>query len=417
MHVHRIEWSACREWQRNRQSIHHASHRYFSVVFVSDGRREYLLVDQQEVGILGFVFASQGGERYWLLQAKPEPGNVGFTQWAPTVQATRSNYERVHGGSATPMLDLFLFEDRQNFDVLGSEQGDRFLNKFNRNAKREFEEPWQLGSDEGRFAWRSSGEVKQMLREDYQVNTDARSVLASGAWGLLAECPGTLFLGSSLPEELRTAFHRSSTSVSMARQAVARSTLVAALAANRKTLRSIPLGEVTEYRLAEDGIYDRQGGRVVGYFDCWLPNREVPRWQQPLVERAEVCEFVLLFILRDGLALFNVAAYAEVGYLDRAEFGPSIQTGEGACKVEPGEMSRLLLDAEVLLQIHQSDEGGRFYRNIGRYVVARWHGDPASLDAPHRTWLSLGELERFSLEQGLLSNELRTLLSLVLSLA
>ena len=38
----------------------------------------------------------------YLLQAKVEPGNINKIQISPTVQATRSNYLRIHGGKTIP---------------------------------------------------------------------------------------------------------------------------------------------------------------------------------------------------------------------------------------------------------------------------------------------------------------------------
>src|SRR5690606_33995257 len=106
---------------------------------------------------------------------------------APTVQATLSNYQQVHGGRATPFLELFTDTKGLLEDVLGSEQGDRFLNKFNRNCKRLFEQSFSVGDHAGQFSWISNAELKAHLRRDYSVNTDARSVLVSGSWDLVAD--------------------------------------------------------------------------------------------------------------------------------------------------------------------------------------------------------------------------------------
>ena len=43
----------------------------------------------------------------YILQAKVEPGNINKIQISPTVQATKSNYSRIHGGKTIPFLKYF----------------------------------------------------------------------------------------------------------------------------------------------------------------------------------------------------------------------------------------------------------------------------------------------------------------------
>ena len=85
------------------------------------------MIDQPELGWLGFVVRTAGAGVEWLVQAKTEPGNVHGTQLAPTLQATRSNFTRVHGGRPTRFLDLFRAGDAVLSDGPHSEQGSAFL--------------------------------------------------------------------------------------------------------------------------------------------------------------------------------------------------------------------------------------------------------------------------------------------------
>lgn len=169
----------CDFWQFTPTELRHRSGRYFSVQLIAVHETEHVYIHQPEVGILAFVVSELCDESYWLLQIKPEPGNVGFIQYAPTVQATKSNYERVHGGARTPFLELFTSDTKGMIvDVEGSEQGDRFLNKFNRNMKRVgANELSPLEQHEG-FEWVDRERLKLLLSSDYVLNTDARSVIA-----------------------------------------------------------------------------------------------------------------------------------------------------------------------------------------------------------------------------------------------
>lgn len=410
IHVERIQWADCQKWRMDESSLHHVSRRFFSVVFVSDGSREHVMIDQPEIGILAFAVAGNGRQRQWLIQHKPEPGNVNYTQWAPTVQATLSNYQQVHGGRATPFLELFTDTKGLLEDVLGSEQGDRFLNKFNRNCKRLFEQSFSVGDHAGQFSWISNAELKAHLRRDYSVNTDARSVLVSGSWDLVADSRAEIFLGGGLTGDIAEALHRSYHTPSTERQSQALGLLVRMHENLPRHYRRIPLRDLREHRLSADGIYNSNGQRVLGYFDCRMPEREVSRWQQPLIEREHENQYVLLLTIRDGVAFFYVAVSSEVGFHHRVEFGPSLH---GAVS----EVSARLAEAEPLLEIRQSDEGGRFHRNIGRYCVAVWHGDPKRWCPSKGRWLTAADLERLSTQKGVLNNELRTLLSLLLSVA
>ena len=53
----------------------------------------------------------------YLLQAKAEPGNINKIQISPTVQATKSNYTRVHGGKEIPYLRYFKKNKNFSFNL------------------------------------------------------------------------------------------------------------------------------------------------------------------------------------------------------------------------------------------------------------------------------------------------------------
>ncbi|MDQ4131330.1 MAG: NDP-hexose 2,3-dehydratase family protein, partial [Actinomycetota bacterium] len=135
------------------------------------------LISQPEIGVLGFLTKRLKGTRHFLVQAKMEPGNARQVQLAPTVQATRSNYMRVHRGSSTPYLEFFLARRRSRVlvDELQPEQGAYFLAKRNRNMVVETDEEVAVGD---RYCWMTLGHLKALLQMPYAVNMDARSVLS-----------------------------------------------------------------------------------------------------------------------------------------------------------------------------------------------------------------------------------------------
>ena len=92
---------------------------------------EQPIINQPEIGYLGFITKEINGILYFLLQAKVEPGNVNNVQLSPTLQATKSNYTQVHQGNKPRYLEYFQNATRDEIilDQLQSEQGARFLKK------------------------------------------------------------------------------------------------------------------------------------------------------------------------------------------------------------------------------------------------------------------------------------------------
>ena len=141
--VKKIAFSEMKSWHSNDDgSIAHDSGKFFSIVGidvqtdygdVSHWRQPIIL--QPEVGYLGILTKEINGVLYCLMQAKIEPGNVNCVQISPTLQATKSNYSRVHSGKSPNYLEYFVNAKPENIilDQLQSEQGARFLRKRNRN--------------------------------------------------------------------------------------------------------------------------------------------------------------------------------------------------------------------------------------------------------------------------------------------
>ena len=413
--VHAINFSRCQGWRTNDDSIHSVSRRYFSIVALSSKGREQIYIDQPEVGILGYIIARNYNTNMWLVQNKPEPGNVNYYQLAPTVQATPSNYQRIHGGNSTPFLENFAGNTNIAIDVEASEQGDRFINKFNRNIKCILPEPFDLHEHSYKFNWLQSKEIKRLLRQNYVMNTDSRSVIASGNWSFLSE--SQMFFSQDLTLEYATAFNSSYEIINKARIDAGKLILSSTSCAYRLPVTPVKLCDLKEHVFESDGIYAKSGRRVVGFYDVFMPDREVQWWQQPLFESTSRESCILLFVIDNDIAHFCLSAYPETGFLDRTEFGPTIQTGLGPLKQTSDEALDILKKSEILAQIDQSDEGGRFYRNITQYTIARWQGALDDIKAPHRIWMTLGEISNMSMHKGMLTNELRTAISLLLSYA
>lgn len=415
----RVPWSEGRLWRRAGGQLVHQTGGFFAIsgaraessVADVDGIEQPIVV-QPEVGILGFLVRQAAHGPQLLMQAKAEPGNVGAVQLAPTVQATVSNYTRLHDGEPTSYLEYFLPKHPAGAvaDSLQSEQGTRFLNKYNRNITVRVE-----GSGPERVSdvwrWCDVTTVLELLNADFSVNTDARSALVCGDWTLFAANGrpferwrgrggfGESLLGSFLSEH--SAAEANSLSLSLERMR------------NGVTLKTSlkPLKELDGWRLSDDGISDVGEIRFeIPMYRVSTGGREIQRWDQPLLRDYREGLAVLLCQRRRGVLRFLLRGSVEIGFSERVQFGPSIQE---YCL---GNVSPLLGEGEAIVRAEsrQSDEGGRFDRSIGTYrIVELVEGEPVGRD-PLACWATLGQICETLKVPGLFNNELRSTLALLL---
>ena len=182
-------------WKEEDGCIIHNSGKFFSI----DGIRintnfglveswDQPIINQPEIGFLGFITKMINGVLHFLLQAKIEPGNLNIVQLSPTLQATRSNYTRVHKGFSPLYLDYFTGEKDVIVlvDQLQSEQGARFLHKRNRNIIVEIDKNDSIEIYEN-FVWLSLGQIKDLLSYPNVVNMDTRTVISCINFGGYSE--------------------------------------------------------------------------------------------------------------------------------------------------------------------------------------------------------------------------------------
>ena len=170
-------------------NLRHESGRFFSI----DGIRvntnwgklstwDQPIINQPEVGFLGIIVKKINGVYHFLMQAKIEPGNINVVQLSPTLQATKSNYSRVHKGKSPLYLEYFKGEKHRLVlvDQLQSEQGARFLKKRNRNIIIEVYEDIPVYDN---FCWLTLGQIKEFIKYDNIVNMDTRTVISCIQFG------------------------------------------------------------------------------------------------------------------------------------------------------------------------------------------------------------------------------------------
>ncbi|WP_431780692.1 NDP-hexose 2,3-dehydratase family protein [Streptomyces chumphonensis] len=393
-------------------NLRHRTGRFFTVegVEVAIDRRvtptwSQPVIVQPEHGVLGIVVREFDGVPHFLLQAKMEPGNINLLQLSPTVQATRSNYTRVHAGRAVPYLEHFLGPGRGRvlLDALQSEQGSWFLGKRNRNMIVEVtgDVPVLPG-----FCWLTAAQIGELLREDHLVNMDTRSVLAGLPWGRHGRPEAAVLDG---PDDTDRSAHTMAELIGH---------LTEVRAAHAVTRRRVPLNEVKGWSNTgaelrhEDGRYFT----VIGV-DVEADGREVARWSQPML--APVGRGLIGFLARhlDGVPHLLAQIRTEAGSFDVAEFAPTVQClPANHAHLPPGDRPRFLdavrdaPDAARLLDVTHSEEGGRFHHAANRYTVVLDEDAPRE-PGPGFVWLTPRQLADLVRCPGQVDVEARNLLT------
>ncbi|MEE1929385.1 NDP-hexose 2,3-dehydratase family protein [Streptomyces sp. TRM 70351] len=398
-------------------NLGHRTGKFFTIegVEVETDRREtpawsQPVIVQPEAGVLGIVVQEFDGVPHFLLQAKMEPGNINLLQLSPTVQATRSNYTRVHAGRPVPYLEHFLGPSRGRvvFDALQSEQGAWFLAKRNRNmiVEARGHVPVRPG-----FCWLTLEQIGELLRADNLVNMDTRTVLSGLPWNWRgqAEAPLVGRLDGFADWTGERSLHR----MTDLRSAL---TEVRSTAVFRR--RRVPLADVKGWSHSGTSVTHEDGRffSVMGV-DVEAEGREVSRWSQPML--APAGRGLIAFLARhieDRLHLL-VRLRTEAGTFDVAELGPTVQCLPSNYRHLPIERRprylgrvRLAPRSATLLDVVHSEEGGRFHHAENRYVVVA--DEDAPLDPGEGfVWMTPCQLAAFAQHANQVNVEARNLLT------
>jgi len=380
------------------------------------------IINQPEIGVLGFLTQEIQGVLHFLVQAKMEPGNVNMVQLSPTVQATRSNFTQVHGGARPPYLDYFLNAGRARMmvDQLQSEQGARFLKKRNRNmiVRAPHDEQVPLLDD---FCWVTLGQLSQLLQRDNTVNMDTRTVLSSVRLAGPTS-PGSPCASSSADQSFAEAVLAST----VAGPGVATNDFDAAVSwftrmrvDYRLETRSVALNSLDDWRYDGCTIAHRRGGyfKVLGV-SVAASNREVASWRQPIIESEEGGVLAFVCQRHHGILHFLVQARVEPGNFDSVEMAPTLQctpsNHEGRDAADLPPFYDLVMNAppeQIRYDVLQSEEGGRFYHDQNRYLVVEVDAVDCVELPPNYLWMTIRQMKEFIRFNNFLNVEARGLIS------
>ena len=440
MQVERIPLEEVRQWNYDHRygDISHQSGRFFSITGLSVRTNlenfpqwSQPIINQPEIGILGILTKKFEGILYLLMQAKAEPGNVNLYQLSPTVQATRSNYTKVHEGKSTPFLEYFLNEGAAKVlvDQLQSEQGSRFYKKRNRNMIVRVADDHLLEPGPS-FKWMTLRQLSLLMLSDNTVNMDARSVVSGisfspknkpslsvnlGDLGNCLECsPLVTCPVSSLGLELMVSSQPNTWTLHTMEELLLK--LTRERFECQLETQLMPLDKVDKWVRTPEKIFhvDNKYFYVIGIRASIL-DREVSSWDQPIIKwhNSGVIGFIMKRI--NGILHFLVQTKLECGNMDLLEFAPTVQCSPDSYSKSnlPPYLTEVLnpRNSEVILDTRQSEEGGRFFHVSNRNLVLLAN-DEFRLDLPpHYMWMTLYQLKEFLKFSNYLNVETRSVLA------
>lgn len=433
--INQIPIGQLKGWNYRDYRIRHDSGKFFSIdgIHIKTNYRDVPewdqpIINQPEIGFLGFIVKKFNGVMHFLMQAKIEPGNLNIVQLSPTLQATRSNYTRVHGGKSPNYLEYFNGEKEVYVlvDQLQSEQGARFLHKRNRNIIVEVDENEELSIKKG-FIWVSLGQIKELLRYPNVVNMDSRTVISCIKFGSYSEQSLNLLSAVKNIYGIKNAkpdsFLYSVLSVDNHLHELHDIIQWITSLKFKYELRVTPIGiSKMKHWIYDGNTLRHEAGK---YFDVMgvrveIGNREVLSWDQPMVRSAQ--EGLMGFIVKkiNGIYHFLVQAKLEAGNFDIVEMAPTVQCLTGNYRKGQNEYTIPYLEQvlnaskeNIWYSSYQSEEGGRFFQEQNLNIIVEV-GDEFPVDVEENyCWMTLNQMLSFVTYNNYLNIAARSLLSAV----
>jgi oxidase EvaA len=433
VNVEQINLNKIKQWGYDSESgsLKHDSGKFFSIDGISVDTNwgeinhwQQPIINQPEIGYLGFIVKSIQGVYHFLMQAKIEPGNVNYVQLSPTLQATRSNYTQVHKGAKPLYLEYFqdVKPDKVLLDQLQSEQGGRFLKKRNRNIIIEVEEDLTVHDN---FIWLTLAQIKKLMHFDNLVNMDTRTVISGIPFGTIKDDVIdflNFFTNKNFKNDIKKDFLKTAISCNFAINNIEE---IITFLTHKKSVHDleitkIHLDKVKDWIFTDKEIYhkDQKFFKIIGV-NVEIANREVVKWNQPMIQPAQegLCAFVCKKI--NGVLHFAVQAKLECGNFDIIELAPTVQCITGNYKqTQKGALPFLdyvlnVNSDRIIIDTKQSEEGGRFFREQNRNMIVIAGDEISNNLPPNYIWMTLNQLYIFLKFNNFLNIQARSLISAI----
>lgn len=379
--------------------------------------KEQPIIIQPEIGYLGIICKEIDGVINFLMQAKIEPGNVNCVQISPTIQATKSNFTRVHGGKLPAYFEYFENSNRYEilFDQIQSEQASRFYKKRNRNIIIMVDDDIEVLNN---FCWMTLGQIKKLMKIDNLVNMDTRTVIS-----------GIPFIFSNLSiaekeiiKELMNndpLYYSIFSSDFMKDLHLLYNDINNYKMFNEIKVTKVPINELVDWKIDEYGITcQKKYDFMVRYYDISISGREVQNWTQPLFKANGSALFVLICKIIDNKLNFLVSLKPEIGSFDKLEIGPSLQIESTEISNENNSVycffyKKMEGKQDIILDVILSEEGGRFYHEQNRNIILMANDNELEFLPTGYHWVDYGMLNYLTQINNCLNIQLRNLISLI----
>ena len=428
--ITKIRFNQLEKWMFSRETrnLKHVSGSFFSIDAVriktnwgEINEWEQPIINQPEIGYLGFIVKEFNGILHFLMQAKIEPGNINYVQLSPTLQATKSNYTRIHNGKAPSYLEYFTKARSEQIilDQLQSEQGARFLKKRNRNIIIKVTEEIPIIDN---FIWLTLAQIKLLMYDDNLINMDTRTVISGIPFGTLDKeefnhlvsrydlsLMGKFFLNSLLLNEYT--YNSFDDIINYITQ--------------KKCTLELEVEKISVYKIRDWHITDSCIEHTDKKYFKVIPtkveidSREVVSWTQPMIEPSQegICVFVCKEI--NGVIHFIVQTKLEAGNFDIIEFAPTVQCLTGNYRDShsyPLPFLKYVLNVpsnQIIYDTLQSEEGGRFFREQNRNMIVLAGNEIINELPDNYIWMTLNQLQTFIKFNNYINIQARSLLAAI----
>jgi len=403
--VNVVSFAELDQWTIDDSSGHiiHNSGKFFSIIGIDVSTNwgdvkqwTQPIIKQPEIGILGIIAKKKEGVWRFLMQAKVEPGNLNHVQISPTLQATKSNYTRVHQGKEPAYLSYFQeVKLPVIIDQLQSEQGSMFMAKRNRNIVIEVNEEIPVYEN---FCWMTLEEIVAMLNVPNTVNMDTRSAIS-----------GLIFLGDDKQEHEKGA-HQSFYRIVQ---------WLAKLKSHYELkVREISLYDLQNWIVTDDCIqYEEEKYFEVIPVKVTIEGRETTTWSQPMIKAKHegLCAFILKKI--NGIYHLLIQGKVECGNFDIVEMAPTVQCLTGDYRA-PDSKKPPYLDYvsnasrdQIVYDVMQSEEGGRFYHEQNRNMIVIADESFTEEVPENYIWITLRQVHMFIMFNNFFNIQARSLIA------
>ncbi len=390
MQVTKVNFNKMEKWFFSQSEIYNRNKNFFSIIpykFKKNNKTFFYqpLIIQKEVGILGILKKKINFIDHYLLQAKVEPGNINNIQLSPTVQATKSNFLRKHGGKKTRYLDYFI-KKKSNTDILTnlklSEQGTRYYQKFNKNILIDIKN--KKIKKFFNFVWVTKKNLITLVNKKNLLNMDTISVLSSSLMPNLVDYPKNKL--SKIILKLGQ-FKKKS----------------------KLTKKKTYFNKLKNWKISKDKIYDiNKDFFSIIALKVNTNSREVRKWYQPIISdhSASINGFLLKKINNTPHYLlqiiqepgFNLPKFTSTICIKNYNFN----------KKDKNYYINFFKKNSFLLNVVNSDEGGRFFKNETRNIISKVDIKKKIIIKSNYIWASYNQIINL-ISKNLLSIEARNL--------